>query len=71
VFAGTLVRLFAVSIATGVLGYVLIGVIKGKIGVLWLPLPVVLTLAVLFLALPLQIKEIGSKEQTNSEESKS
>jgi hypothetical protein len=49
-----------VSIATGVLGYVLIGVIKGKIDPVWLPIPLALTLAVLFLALPLQLKKIQS-----------
>jgi len=58
VSAGTLFRLLMVSICTLVLGYVLIGVIKAKIDPVHLPLPLLLTLAVLFLDFPWQIKNV-------------
>jgi hypothetical protein len=45
VYAGTLLRLIMVSLCTGILGYVLIGVVKGKIDVLLLALPLAITLA--------------------------
>ena len=45
-------------VSTGILGYVLFGAIKGRVNPLWLPLPLALTLAVLFLDLPLQVKRI-------------
>jgi DNA-directed RNA polymerase subunit RPC12/RpoP len=57
VVGGTLVRLVMISISTGLLGYVLFGAIKGRINILWLPLPLVLTLVILFLDLPMQIKK--------------
>lgn len=56
VLAGTLLRLVVVSLCTGVLGYVLIAVIKGKINPAVIPLPLILTLGALFLDLPGQIK---------------
>jgi hypothetical protein len=58
VLAGTLLRLVAVSLCTGILGYVLIAVSKGKLDPVVIPLPLILTLAVLFLGFPAQIKEI-------------
>jgi hypothetical protein len=58
VLAGTLLRLVAVSVCTGVLGYVLIAVIKGRLNPVVVPLPLILTLAVLFLGFPSQIKKI-------------
>jgi hypothetical protein len=58
VCAGTLFRLLIVSISTGVLGYLFIGVIKGKIDPIVLPLPLAVTLAVLFLDLPWQVKSV-------------
>jgi hypothetical protein len=69
VLAGTLARLIAVSISTGILGYVLIGVIKGKIDVLLLPLPLLLALAVLFLDLPSQVKLVEEAGETSDLES--
>lgn len=58
VLAGTLLRLIVVSVCTGVLGYVLIAVIKGKLNPVVIPLPLILTLAVLFLRFPAQIKRV-------------
>jgi asparagine N-glycosylation enzyme membrane subunit Stt3 len=69
VCAGTFLRLLVVSISTGVLGYVLIGVIKGKIDPILLPLPLALTLAVLFLDLPLQIKRVNMPTESTDNES--
>jgi len=58
VYAGTLLRLVLVSISTGLLGYLLIGVVKGKMNPLVLPVPLALTLIVLFLNLPRQVTRI-------------
>jgi hypothetical protein len=69
VYGGTLLRLFIVSISTGVLGYVLIGVIKGKIGIPLLPLPLGVTLAVLYLNFPGQVRRVDSPAQANDAES--
>jgi len=60
VFAGTLFRLAMISISTGFLGYLLFGAIKGYVNPLLLPLPLVLTLVVLFLDLPMQVKKVDS-----------
>jgi hypothetical protein len=68
VSAGTLFRFLTVSVSTLVLGYVLIGVIKAKIDPIHLPLPFLLTLAVLFLDFPWQIKSV--KRETESAEGK-
>jgi hypothetical protein len=68
VYAGTLLRLIMVSLCTGVLGYVLIGVVKGKIDFWFLPLPLALTLAVLYLDLPKQIKKVGVPAQADESE---
>ena len=62
VFAGTSVRLILVSLATLVLGYVVIAVIKGKQGWILLPLPLAVTVAVLLLNFPFQIKQVRKKE---------
>ena len=56
VFAGTFFRLLTLSISALVVGFILIGVIKSKIDFVHLPLPLLLTLAVLFLDFPWQIK---------------
>jgi hypothetical protein len=51
------------------LGYVLFGAIKGRINILWLPLPLVLTLVILFLDLPMQIKKVdqpANRSETGS-----
>ena len=69
VYAGTLLRLSIISISTGVLGYVLIGVIKGKTGIPFLPLLLAVTLAVLYLNFPGQIKRVDSPAQANDAES--
>ena len=69
VYAGTLLRLLMISLSTGILGYVLIGVIKGKTGVLLLPLPLAVTLVVLYVNLPMQIKRVDVPAQTNKAES--
>jgi hypothetical protein len=69
VCSGTLLRLVLVSISTLVLGYVLIGVIKGKIGLIFLPLPLALTLAVLFLEFPLQIKTVDDPIDSSDSDS--
>ena len=50
--------MLAIGDSTGILGYVLFGAIKGRVNPLWLPLPLALTLAVLFLDLPMQVKRI-------------
>lgn len=65
IIAGTLLRLILVSLCTGVLGYVLIGVVKGKIDFWLLPLPLAVTLAVLFLDLPKQIKRVSVPAQAD------
>jgi hypothetical protein len=64
VFSGTILRFVLVSISTGLLGYVLFGVIKGKTDPLLLPLPLVLTLTVLFLNLPWQLKKVDAPSET-------
>ena len=58
VFAGTLLRLVATSLAVSVFGYVVIAVIKGKMGPITLVLPGAIALALLVLRLPGQIKEV-------------
>lgn len=58
VCAGTVIRFLLVTISIGVLGYVLIPAVKGKTDLLWIPLPLALTLAVLFLDFPGQIKRV-------------
>jgi hypothetical protein len=68
VSAGTLFRLLIVSVSTGVLGYVLIGPLKGKIDPVFLPLPLVLALAVQFLDLPLQIKTVKKRTESKDHE---
>ena len=59
VFAGTLLRTFSTTILVGVLGYIVIQVIKGKMSVVFL-VPLVALALLLFLGnLPKQIKRIG------------
>ena len=69
IFAGTLLRLLMISISTGILGYLLFGAIKGKINMLFLPLPLALTLAILFLNFPMQIKQVKPHIKRNDPES--
>ena len=59
VYAGTLLRLVLISLSTGITGFVLIAVIKGKMNPLFLPPPIALTLAALFLDLPFQVRRVG------------
>ena len=66
VSTGTLFRLLTVSASTLVLGYVLIGVIKGKIDAIFLPLPLLLTLAVIFLDFPGQMKSVKPASESTA-----
>ena len=58
VYAGTILRLVLTSVAVGVVGYVLIAVIKGRMASATLVAPVALALAVLLLRLPGQIRKV-------------
>lgn len=59
VFAGTILRFALTSIAVGVLGFVLIRVVKGWMTPTALLLPVGVALALLLLRLPGQIRKVG------------
>ena len=63
VFAGTFLRSLYLAVATGFLGYFLIGAIKGKTNPLFVVPFVVVTLVVLFCDLPSQIKRIDSTQE--------
>jgi hypothetical protein len=65
VLAGTLLRLLLVSVSTGFLGYALFGAIKSNVSLLLLPPALVLTLVILFLDLPMQIRKVGDDDSTN------
>jgi len=69
VFAGTRLRLLMISVSTGILGYVLIRVIKGKADALLLPLPLAAALIILYVNLPMQIKRVDVPAQKNDAES--
>ena len=60
VFSGTIVRFLMTSVAVGLLGYVLIRVLKGKMIPALLPLAIGLALVLLLVNLPGQIKKVGS-----------
>jgi len=63
VFAGTFLRMMSIAFASGILGYVSVGVIKGKMNPIYL-LPLgALTLILLFFNLPKQIKKIEKNVQ--------
>ena len=59
VFAGTALRFLLTSLAVGVLGIVVIRVVKGELDPLALILPVAAASAVLLLGLPGQIRRVG------------
>ena len=59
VFAGTVLRFVLISIAVGVLGFVLIRVVKGWITPTALILPTGVALSLLLLRLPGQIRKVG------------
>jgi len=65
VFSGTVIRTVLISISTGFLGYLLIGTIKGKISLFFVPPMLAVTLAFLFLNLPKQIKKVGEEVQSD------
>ena len=58
VFAGTHLRLLLTSIAVGVVGYVLIAAIKGRMSPAVLVAPALVSLALFLLRLPWQIREV-------------
>ena len=57
-FAGTVLRFVLTSLAVGVVGYVLIAVVKGRMAPAALALPVCVALALLLLRFPGQIKSV-------------
>ncbi len=59
VFGGTPFRTVLSSLAVGVVGYIVIAVIKGRMAPTTLILPVAVALAVLLLRLPGQIRKVG------------
>jgi hypothetical protein len=59
VLAGTALRFVLTSLAVGVLGVVLISVVKGRMGPFALVLPLAVAAAVLLLRLPGQIRKVG------------
>jgi len=68
VYAGTFLRMLLISVSTGILGFVLFGAIKGNANPLILPLPLALTLAVLFLDFPMQIKKVDAPTQPSDDD---
>ena len=64
--AGTLLRLVLVSLATGFLGYVLIGAIKGKGHPLLVVPAAIVALVVLLCDLPGQIKIVARSASTTT-----
>lgn len=66
IFSGTFFRSALISIATGVLGYFLISVIKGKMSPVLLCPTAAVTLILLFFNLPKQIKKIGQVDHSNN-----
>jgi hypothetical protein len=59
VLAGTLVRLVLTSIAVGVAGYVLLGVLKGRMSAAALVPTIALALVLLLGHFPWQVKKVG------------
>jgi hypothetical protein len=66
VLAGTFLRLALISVSTGFLGYALFGAIKGNVNPLLLPPALALTLVILFLNLPMQIKKVSDDGSTDT-----
>ena len=65
IFAGTLLRTVLITVSSGFLGYVVVGVIKGKVNLFLLPPALVVTLVILFVNLPLQVKKVGERIEPN------
>jgi hypothetical protein len=68
VYAGTLLRVLLLSVASGFLGYVLIGAIKGRTSPFLLVPALALTLILLFVNLPKQVKRVDDAGRSSNSE---
>jgi len=68
VFSGTILRTLLISIASGLLCYILIGALKGKINPVLLIPALAGTLILLFFDLPKQIKRIDQEVRSKDAE---